>query len=79
MSTTPADLADTLARNGARIAMELDIDPERVQLDTARSAGGPLTIAVPGQVRPADQYLAGGPGTSSLSWPRSPGRQRRFQ
>jgi len=59
MSTTPADLADTLARNGARIAMELDINPEWVQLDTARSAGGPLTIAVPGQVRPADQYLAG--------------------
>jgi len=59
MSTTPADLADTLARNGARIAMELDINPEWVQLDTARSAGGLLTIAVPGQVRPADQYLAG--------------------
>ena len=59
MSTTPADLAAALARSGARIAMELDINPEWVQLDTARRAGGPLTAAVPGQLRPADQYLAG--------------------
>jgi hypothetical protein len=59
MSTIPADLADALARSGARIAMELDINPEWVQLDTARTPGGPLTAAVPGQVRPADQYLTG--------------------
>ena len=43
----------------ARIAMELDINPYTVQLDTARRPGGPLTAAVPGQNRPADQYLAG--------------------
>jgi len=59
MSTTPYDLADALARSGARIAMELDINPEWVQLDTARRPGGPLTAAVPGQNRPADQYLVG--------------------
>jgi predicted secreted protein len=59
MSTIPADLADALARSGARIAMELDINPEWVQLDTARTPGGPLTAAVPGQVRPAGQYLTG--------------------
>jgi hypothetical protein len=59
MSTTPADLADVLARSGARIAMELDINPEWVQLDAARTPGGPLAAEVPGQNRPADQYLAG--------------------
>jgi hypothetical protein len=59
MSTTPADLADALARSGARIAMELDINPEWVQLDAARTPGGPLAAEVPGQNRPADQYLAG--------------------
>ncbi len=59
MSTTPADLADALARGGARVAMELDINPEWVQLDTARRPGGRLTAAVPGQNRPAGQYLVG--------------------
>jgi hypothetical protein len=59
MSSTANDLADALARNGARIAMELDINPEWVQLDTARRPGGPLTAAVPGQNRPAGQYLVG--------------------
>jgi hypothetical protein len=59
MSTNPADLADALIRNGARFAMELDINPEWVQLDTATRPGGPLAAAVPGQIRPADQYLVG--------------------
>ncbi len=59
MSTTPYDLADALVRTGARTAMELDINPEWVQLDTARRPGGRLTAAVPGQNRPADQYLVG--------------------
>jgi len=39
--------------------MELDINPEWVQADTARSPGGPLRAAVPDQNRPADQYLSG--------------------
>jgi len=59
MSTTPADLATVLAAHGARIAMELDVNPEWVQLDTAPAAGGLLTAAIPRQVRPASQYLVG--------------------
>jgi hypothetical protein len=59
MSATPADLAGALARDGARVAMELDINPEWVQLAVARSPGGPLSAGVPGQHRPATQYLAG--------------------
>jgi hypothetical protein len=59
MSTTPGDLAAALARSGAVVAMELDINPEWVQLDVARRPGGPLRAKVPGQHRPADQYLTG--------------------
>jgi hypothetical protein len=59
MSTTPADLAAALARGGARVAMELDINPEWVQLDAASRPGGPLKARVPGQHRPANQYLVG--------------------
>jgi hypothetical protein len=59
MSAVPADLASVLAARGARIAMELDINPEWVQLDVARRPGGPLAAEVPGQYRPAGQYLVG--------------------
>ncbi len=59
MSALPVDLASALIEVGATTAMELDINPEWVQLDLASSPGGPLTAAVPGQVRPADQYLSG--------------------
>jgi hypothetical protein len=59
MSAVPADLAYALASRGAQIAMELDINPEWVQLDVARTPGGPLTAAIPGQDRPATQYLEG--------------------
>ena len=59
MSTTPADLARALASRGARVAMELDINPEWVQLDAASRPGGRLAAEVPGQHRPADQYLVG--------------------
>jgi hypothetical protein len=59
MSASPLDLARALARAGARIAMELDINPEWVQLDLARHPGGPLRAAIRGQNRPADQFLAG--------------------
>jgi hypothetical protein len=59
MSTIPQDLAEALARRGARIAMELDINPEWVQLAVARTPGGSLTAAIPGQVRPSSQYLTG--------------------
>ena len=59
MSATPADLAAALAYDDARIAMELDINPEWVQLDVAGQPGGSLRAAVPGQYRPANQYLVG--------------------
>jgi hypothetical protein len=59
MAATPADLAQALAARGARIAMELDINPEWVQLDIARAPGGPLITAIPGQNRPASQFLDG--------------------
>ena len=59
MSAVPADLGAALARHGARMAMELDINPEWVQLDAAGRAGGALTAEIPGQYRPSDQYLTG--------------------
>ena len=59
MSATPADLAFVLAYAGAQIAMELDINPEWVQLDVASRPGGPLSAALHGQNRPANQFLAG--------------------
>ena len=59
MSTSPGDLAQALGRAGAVVAMELDINPEWVQLDVAGRPGGPLRAAVPGQHRPATQYLTG--------------------
>jgi hypothetical protein len=59
MSTIPADLAGALLRNGAVSGMELDINPEWVQLDAALRPGGPLTAVIPHQVRPASQYLTG--------------------
>jgi hypothetical protein len=59
MSATPADLAFVLAYAGAQIAMELDINPEWVQLDVASRPGGPLHAAIGGQNRPANQFLLG--------------------
>ena len=59
MSASPADLAKALAKSGAVVAMELDINPEWVQLDAASRPGGPLRSRIPGQHRPASQYLTG--------------------
>jgi Phosphodiester glycosidase len=59
MSAVPADLASVLASHRARTAMELDINPAWVQLDVAHRPGGRLIAEVPGQNRPADQYLVG--------------------
>jgi Phosphodiester glycosidase len=59
MSASPADLAAALVHAGARRAMELDINPEWVQLDVARHPGQTLAAAIPGQQRPPDQFLVG--------------------
>ena len=59
MSALPLDLASALSEDGATVAMELDINPEWIQLDVASGTGGPLQAVVPGQLRPADQYLIG--------------------
>jgi hypothetical protein len=59
MSTIPEDLAVALARSGAQIAMELDINPEWIQLAVARTPGGSLHATIPGQVRSPTQYLTG--------------------
>jgi len=59
MSALPADLADALVSEGAVTGMELDINPEWVQLAWAATPGGPLTTGIPGQNRPADQYQVG--------------------
>jgi hypothetical protein len=59
MSASPADLAAAMARAGVRVAMELDINPEWVQLDVASRPGGPLRAALHGQNRPASQFLLG--------------------
>ena len=59
MSALPSDLANALISAGAVTAMQLDINPEWVQADTAPSPGGSLSAAVPNQNRPADQYLSG--------------------
>ena len=59
MSASPGDLARALARSGAVVAMELDINPEWVQLDAASRPGGALRAGIPGQHRPANQFLTG--------------------
>lgn len=59
MHATPEDLAQALVQMGARTGMQLDINPEWVQFDYASQAGGPLQAGLPGQNRPADQYLTG--------------------
>jgi hypothetical protein len=59
MSTAPADLATALVHAGARTAMELDINPEWVQLDIMGQRHRQLRAGIPGQVRPPGQYRAG--------------------
>jgi len=59
MSALPVDLGSALIDAGATRAMELDINPEWVQLALAAGPGGALSAGVPGQHRPASQYLTG--------------------
>jgi len=55
----PVDLSGALVSAGAVTAMELDINPSTLQLDTAATPGAPLVARVPGQTRPADQCQVG--------------------
>jgi hypothetical protein len=55
----PRDLSDALLSAAAVNAMQLDINPEWVQIDAAAMPGRPLSALLPGQSRPADQYIAG--------------------
>lgn len=59
MSALPSDMAEALISSGATTAMELDINPEWVQLAYATTPGGPLQAGIPGQNRPSDQYTVG--------------------
>jgi hypothetical protein len=59
MRAVPGDLATALTSAGVLTAMELDINPEWIQLSFANSPGGPLMAGVPGQGRPANQYQVG--------------------
>ena len=59
MLALPSDVGTALIDAGATNAMELDINPEWVQLAFAARAGDQLRAGVPGQNRPANQYLVG--------------------
>jgi hypothetical protein len=59
MTVLPIDLGKALIAAGATTAMELDINPQWVQLALSPRSGGPLFPGVPGQHRPANQYLVG--------------------
>ena len=59
MDALPVDLANALISAGALTGMELDINPEWVQLASATTPGGTLAPGVPGQNRPGDQYQIG--------------------
>jgi len=80
MYASPADLASALIRFGAVSGMELDINPEWVQLAYARAPGGLLSKGVKGQARPANQYLTGWTRDfitvmATVSAPLAPGRR----
>jgi hypothetical protein len=55
----PSDLANAQISVGAVNGMELDINPQWVQLDVAASPGAPLVSGIPAQSRPANQYQVG--------------------
>jgi hypothetical protein len=59
MSTVPVDLADALITCGAVSGMQLDINPEWIDLTLGPTPDGPFSAMVPGQNRPANQYQVG--------------------
>jgi hypothetical protein len=59
MAAYPSDLAGALISAGAVSGMQLDINPEWVQLDWAPTPGGTMVTGISGQNRPSDQYVVG--------------------
>ena len=59
MAALPSDMAAALLDAGVTTGMELDINPEWVQAVVTSAPGGTPAVAVPGQNRPADQYVVG--------------------
>jgi hypothetical protein len=59
MDALPVDMAGALIGAGAVTGMELDINPEWVQLASAATPGGTLAPGISGQRRPGDQYQVG--------------------
>jgi hypothetical protein len=59
MQAVPGDLAGALIGAGAVRGMQLDINPQWVQLATAPTPGAPLVAGIPGQNRPGNQYQVG--------------------
>jgi hypothetical protein len=59
MTSVPADLARALLTVGAVNAMQLDLNPATLQMDTATSPGGLLVAQIPGQQHPANQCQIG--------------------
>jgi hypothetical protein len=59
MQALPEDLANAMVDAGATMAMQLDINPEWVQLAFAPAPGAPLAAGIPGQNRPGEQYQVG--------------------
>jgi len=59
MALYPSDLAAALLSAGVVDGMQLDINPEWVQFDASAGPGATLAAQIPGQNRPAGQYLSG--------------------
>jgi len=59
MSALPVDLGNALLTAGAIQAMELDINPDWIQMDSTPRPGGPLVAGIPHQSVPGNQYNIG--------------------
>ena len=69
MNVLPVDLADALISAGALTGMELDINPEWVQLATATTPGARCHRASLANTVLGTSTRSGGHGTSSPCWP----------
>ena len=59
MASFPVDIGVALQAAGVFQAMELDINPGWVQMDSATRPGGPLVAGIPSQTLPSNQYELG--------------------